>query len=207
MMHRMVCQGWRFRYRGGILGQRRLFPEVYDRPTPVEIPRAIPPDLGIQPTPVAYDPPDRAPRALSPADREAAETLARARQLNLPSDAVAWKCVVCEGAFPHRQCATCHDHIHLHCFGRQRSDREDAGDNSAGLECPACVAKGGGHSGEPREPVDGPDPWFLKSSQGQLLRRRRKERSMTSKSCPVTKRSGAEFERPTLGRNRTGGRR
>ena len=56
LMHRMVCQGWRFRYRGGILGQRRLFPEVYDRPTPVEIPRAIPPDLGIQPTPVTASP-------------------------------------------------------------------------------------------------------------------------------------------------------
>ena len=101
-MHRLVCEGWRFRYQGGIQGQQRPFPEVYDRPTPVEIPRAIPPDLGILPTPViaspgpgeergtqaaappargalSYDPPDRAARALSPADREAAETLWRAR--------------------------------------------------------------------------------------------------------------------------------
>ena len=139
------------------MGQRQLFPAVYDRPPPVDIPRAIPPDLGVQPTPVVRD---RSSRALSPADREAAETLERALQLNLPPDAVEWKCVVCKGSFPHRQCATCHEHIHLRCFGRQRPEREDAGDNSEGLECPRCVADGGGHSGEPREPVDRADPWF-----------------------------------------------
>ena len=96
----------------------------------------------------------------APADREAAETLARAREHNLPDEAVTWKCVVCARGFPHRMCATCHAPIHKQCFGKQRITAEREGDEGEGLECPSCVRQLGGDPVTPQVPFDNEEPTY-----------------------------------------------